>query len=484
MLPERSSYLKPAGLFVLAALSACTSTPPYERPAMAIPAAFREAPLYASWQAANTAAAEVPDDWWKLFGDPALDALQAQVALGNQSLQSSVAQYRAAQATLASSRGALWPSFGLGLDASRSGSNRNGTGTTTGSTGAGVNNSFSLTGTASWEVDLWGRLSGQVDTAQAQLQASRDDLAAAELSVRATLTQTYFSLRAAEAQSALLQDTLAAYQRSLDLTQNRYQGGVASAADVAQAQNQLKSTQAQRIEAESSRAQLEHALAVLLGRPPGGFSLPRTATLPAAPDAPLQLPAQLLERRPDIAAAERRVAAANAQIGVARTAFFPALTLSASTGYRGSVLADLVRAPNLVWSLGPALALTAFDGGQRQAAVDSARAAFDQATAGYRQAVLTALQEVEDNLVIAASLQDEAGVLSEALVAARRALEVTDNQYRAGTVSYLNVVSAQTAVLSAERSLLDVRNRRLAAIGQLLKNIAGRWDQAPVALRP
>ncbi|MDB5848142.1 MAG: transporter [Rhodoferax sp.] len=469
-------------LTLAAALAGCSTAPPYQRPAMEMPASFREA------AAQPAAATPVPDDWWRLFNDPALDALQAQVAIGNENLKASVAQYRAAQAALAGSRGALLPSFGLGLDASRSGS---GSSRSTSSTGNGnnnssagsVGNSVSLTGSASWEVDLWGRLSGQVDTAQARLQASRDDLAAAELSVRATLAQTYFSLRAAEAQTALLQDTLTAYQRSLDLTQNRYQAGVASAADVAQAQNQLKSTQAQLIESRSSRAQFEHALAVLLGRPPGLFDLGNTATLPMAPDAPPQLPAQLLERRPDIAAAERRVAAANAQVGVARAAFFPALTLSASAGYRGSTLANLVSAPNLFWSLGPALALTAFDGGQRQAAVDSARAGVDQAAASYRQTVLTALQEVEDNLVIAASLQEETGVLAEALTAARRALDVTTNQYRAGTVSYLNVVSAQTAVLSAERSLLDVRSRRLAAIAQLLKNVAGRWDLPPAALQ-
>jgi len=478
MLPERRSFSKPACVVVLvaiAALAACSTAPPYERPAMALPAAFREASM---WQPARGPAVPVPDDWWRLFNDPALDTLQAQVAVGNQTLKASVAQYRAAQAALASSRAGLFPTLGAGLDRTRS-SSGSGSGT---NTSAGTN--YSLSGSASWEVDLWGRLSGDVDSAQARLQASRDDLAAAELSVRATLAQTYFSLRAAEAQAALLQDTLAAYQRSLDLTQNRYQGGVASAADVAQAQNQLKSTQAQRIEAQSSRAQLEHALAVLLGRPPGLFSLPPTATLPEAPDAPVQLPSNLLERRPDIAAAERRVAAANAQVGVARAAFFPALTLSASAGYRGSSLANLVSAPNLFWSLGPALALTVFDGGQRQAAVDSARADVDLAAATYRQTVLTALQEVEDNLVIAASLQEETGVQAEALAAARRALEVTTNQYRAGTVSYLNVVTTQTAVLSAERSLIDVRNRRLSAIGQLLKNIAGRWDVPPLAMQP
>ncbi len=463
-------------------LSACSTAPPYQRPAMELPAVFAEASL---WQHARAGVSTVPDDWWALFNDPALDALQAQVAVGNQTLKASVAQYRSAQAALASSRAGLFPTLGLGLDGIRSVSGRSTNSTSNNGNNSGAAaTSYSLSGSASWELDLWGRLSGTVDSTQARLQASRDDLASAELSVRATLTQTYFSLRAAEAQVALRQDTMAAYQRSLDLTRNRYQGGMASAADVAQAQNQLKSTQAQLIESQSTRAQLEHAIAVLLGRPPGLFSLPRTASLPEAPDAPVQLPSNLLERRPDIAAAERRVAAANAQVGVARAAFFPSLTLSASAGYRGSSLSNLVSAPNLFWSLGPALALTVFDGGQRQAAVDSARADVDQATATYRQTVLTALQEVEDNLVIAASLKEETGVQAEALAAARRALEVNTNQYRAGTVSYLDVATAQTSVLNAERSLLDVRNRRLAAIGQLLKNIAGRWDLPPASLQP
>ena len=478
-----AARLRRLGLTLLPlALAACASTPAYQPPAMELPAAFGEAGL---WQPANGAGSTpVPDAWWRLFDDPALDALQDQVAVGNQTLQQSLAQYRSAQAALATSRAGLYPTLGLGLDASRSASGRSGTGSGTGSNSGAAATSYSLSGSASWEVDLWGRLAGQVDTAQARLQASRDDLAAAELSVRATLVQTYLSLRTAEAQNALLQDTLAAYQRSLELTRNRYQGGVASAADVAQAQNQLKSTEAQLIESQSSRAQLAHALAVLVGKPPGLFSLAETGALPAPLAPPVQLPSQLLERRPDIAAAERRVAAANAQVGVARTAFFPALTLSAGAGYRGSSLGNLVSAPNLFWSIGPALALTLFDGGQRQAAVASARADLDQASASYRQTVLTALQEVEDNLVIAASLQREDAVQAEALAAARRSLEVNTNQYRAGTVSYLSVVTAQTAVLSAERSLLDVRNRRLVAVGQLLKNIAGRWDLPPPPARP
>jgi len=267
-----------------------------------------------------------------------------------------------------------------------------------------------------------------------------------------------------------------AYQRSLDLTQARYDGGVAARSDVLQAQTQLRSAQAQAADNAAQRALLEHAIAVLLGEPPSSLDLARSAALPATPEVPALLPATLLERRPDIAAAQRRVAAAYGQIGVADAAWFPSLTLSADAGFRSSSLARLVSAPNLLWSIGPSLVETIFDSGQRKLASAQARATADQATASYRQAVLIALQEVEDNLVLADQLQREAQLQQEALQSAQRNLEITLDQYRAGTVSYLNVVTAQTAALSSESALLAVRNRQLAAVNQLLKNIAGRWE--------
>jgi NodT family efflux transporter outer membrane factor (OMF) lipoprotein len=445
-------------------LSGCANVAPYQKPVMEVPATFREANL---WNAARVQADQVPDNWWQLFKDPELDQLQTELAIGNENLKNSVAQYRAARAALGISRASLFPTL-----ASTAGGTRG----TSGVDGTTLANSYSLGANASWELDVWGRLSAGVESSQAKLQASQDDLAAARLSLQATLAQTYFSLRAAEAQAALFERAVAAYQRSLELTQNRYAGGVASAADVAQAQTQLKSTQAQWIEARSSRSQLAHALAVLLGKAPASFSLPSTGILPIVPIIPVQLPAALVERRPDIAAAERRVAAAYAQIGVAHAAYFPTLSLSGSASYRGASINDLISAPNLVWSLGPALALSLFDGGARQAAEDAAKATTDQAVAAYRQTVLTALQEVEDNLVMATSLQEEETVQVESLAAAQKALDVVTNQYKAGTVSYLNVVTTQATSLSVERSLLDVQNRRLLALTQLLKNLAGRWD--------
>ena len=458
----------------LALLAGCASAPPYQRPAIELPAQFKQATTAAQdagiWRPVQPQDAAVPEAWWRLYADPDLDRLQQQAGGdANPGIAQAVARLRAAQAAVAGSRAGLLPSLGASGAATR------GRGAGAGS-GAGTGNSFSLGLNASWELDLWGRLSGAVDASQAQAQASGADLAAARLSLQASLAQGYFALRAAEAQQRLLRESLAAYEQSWQLTRNRERAGVASPADVAQAEAQYKSTQAQLIEAGASRAQLEHALAALLGLAPAAFELSATGLLPAPPLVPAELPAELLLRRPDIAAAERRVAAANAQLGVSQTAYFPALTVSGAAGYRGARLSDLVSAPQLFWSLGPALAATLFDGGARDAAVESARAALDLATAGYRQSVLTALQEVEDNLVAATSLAQQQQVQAEAVAAAQRALDVANNQYRAGTVAYLNVLSAQTTVLAARRSLIDVQGRRLAAVNTLLKNVAGRWE--------
>lgn len=464
-------------LAVLALLGACASQQAYERPAMDIPPAYKESTAAAQglWQPAQPGGDQaVPTAWWSLYGDATLDTLQQQAAAGNQSIAQSVARLRGAQAAVASSSASLLPSLGASASSARSRSGS--TLQADGSSNSRISTSHSLGLNASWELDLWGRISGTVDAARASAQASADDLTAMRLSVQATVAQTYFSLRAAEAQARLLRETLDAYDRSWELTRNRQAAGVASLADVAQAEAQYKGTQVQLLESETSRTQLEHALAALVGQAPAAFSLPATAELPAPPPVPAQLPSQLLERRPDIAAAERRVAAANAQIGVARAAFFPALTLSGSAGYRGSELSNLLSAPNLFWSLGPALAVSLFDGGARNAAVESARASNDQAAASYRQTVLTALQEVEDNLTAATALAQEQQLQTEALAAAQRALDVVNNQYRAGTVGFLNVITAQASVLSSQRSLIDVKNRRLAAVNTLLKNLAGNWE--------
>ncbi|MBC7699249.1 efflux transporter outer membrane subunit [Aquabacterium sp.] len=452
-------------------LGGCAVTrvdPPTPAPS---PSQFKETAL---WQRApSSAVGKVPDEWWTLFNDPMLNELQSQLVIGNENLKSAVAQVASARAELGASRAAQLPTLSAGLSGSRSDS---GSQSSSASNQRGPQNSVSLSATAAWELDLWGRLSQATSGSEARYQASVADLASARLSAQATLAQTYLSMRAAEAQQALIERSIAGYQRSLDLTQARYQSGVAAQTDVLQAQTQLKTAQVQGLEAATQRAQLEHALAVLLGKAPSAFSIAVNAALPQAPEVPTVLPATLLERRPDIAAAQQRVNAAYAQIGVADAAFFPALTLSATAGYRNTSLSNLLSAPNLFWSIGPALAQTLLDGGARRSASDQARANADLATSSYRQTVLTAFQEVEDNLVLASQLRAEAQMQQEALQYAQRNLDITNEQYRVGTVSYLNVVTAQTSALSSERTLLDVRNRQLAAVNQLLKNIAGRWQ--------
>ncbi|MDM4767979.1 efflux transporter outer membrane subunit [Pelomonas sp. SE-A7] len=456
-------HLTPLATALLLAGCAVTRVEPPQ--AVQAPAQFKEG---GQWQrAAATQAA--PDAWWTLFQDPQLDELQKRLLIGNENLKASAAQVASARASLEASRTVIFPTLSAGLSGTRSDSAGSNT---------SPSNSASLSLNASWEVDLWGRLSQATSGAQSGYQASTNDLAAARLSAQSLLTQSYFSLRTAEAQQALLERSVAAYQRSLELTQTRYAGGVASRSDVLQAETQLRNAQSQALESATQRAQLEHAIAVLLGQPPAALNLARSAQLPTVPAVPELLPSTLLQRRPDIAAAQSRVAAAYAQIGVADAAFFPSLTLSAGAGYRSSTLSNLVSAPNLFWSLGPSLAASLFDGGQRKLAATQARNTAEIQSANYRQLVLTALQEVEDNLVLADHLQQQTALQQQALLAAQRNLEIVTEQYRAGTVSFLNVVTAQTAALNSEQTLLSSRNRQLAAVNLLLKNIAGRWEPA------
>ncbi|WP_162039826.1 efflux transporter outer membrane subunit [Undibacterium sp. YM2] len=477
-------------------LSACAQTKAPPPAAIPLTAEFKEASYWKSAQATRVGTeAAVSESWWEMFNDPVLNDLQQKLLLGNENLKSAAAQIANAKAVLKASQSALWPTVSLNAGGTRSGNPGSG------QNGRTTSNSYSLAASTSWEIDLWGKLSKASDVANASLQASRDDYDAARLSAHATLAQTYFAMRVAEAQQAILQRTTASNQRSLELTEARYKAGVAGQSDVLQAKIQVTTGQVQLKDAIAQRAQLEHAIAVLLGVTPaalnisgtatlpaalnisGTATLPAalnisgTATLPAAPVVPVLIPATLLERRPDIAAAERKLVAAYAQIGVKDAAFFPDISLSANAGYRSSSLSKLIDAPNLVWSLGPSILLSIFDGGARQLASDQARAAADIAASAYRQTVLTSLQEVEDNLVVLEQLDAELQLQTEALQAAQRNLEITQEQYKAGTVSYLNVVTSQNAALSSESNLLSIRNRQLAATNILLKNIGGRWQK-------
>ena len=339
----------------------------------------------------------------------------------------------------------------------------------------GAVNNYSAGLNASWELDLWGRIRRSVESGEASFQASAAQLEAARLSARSTLAQNYFALRVADATKRLLEDTVSAYQRSLELTDNRYKAGVAARVDVVQAEVQLKSAQASLLDIGVDRAQLEHAIALQLGEAPASVTLAPVDLALRMPQVPVALPSELLERRPDVAAAERAMAAANAQIGVAKAAYFPTLTLSGASGFRTTNLANLLSAPSRFWSLGAAAVEGIFDGGLRRATSDQAVAAYDVQVATYRQAVLTGFQEVEDNLAALRILEEEAALQDEVVLAARHALELTTNQYSAGVVSYLNVITAQTTALANERTAVNVLGRRLTASVGLIHALGGGW---------
>ncbi len=450
--------MRPILFIPLIWLAACTVGPDYQRPGMKLPERFSEAG--GEWQTAQPTALKVPERWWSVFNDAELDRLESRVMIDNQSLKIAEAQYRAARAAVDSAAAARLPTVTGSASASR--------GQSKGVTG----NSYGLSASANWEIDLWGRVRRSVEAAQAKAEASADDLAAARLSTQALLAQTWFQLHAADLQIQLLQRTRSADARFLALTHDRHDSGVASGLDVAQAETQLNTDRAQLTELELQRAQLAHALTTLLGG--GDIQLELAAALPPVPVPPELLPSTLLEQRPDIAAAERAAAAANAQIGLARTAYFPQLNLGAGAGSNASTLGSLLSVPSRVWTLGPSLAMTLFDGGARSAAVEQARAGYDQAVATYRQTVLTAFQEVQDNLAAARLLQREAAEQALSLAAARRARDIAEEEYRAGTVTALSVITAQNTELTAESSALNIQSRQLAALAQLLKNLGGR----------
>ena len=405
----------------------------------------------------------IDPDWWRLFNDPVLDELQLQLQQGNLNLQLMSAKLRQAQAALASAQAGLSPTVSVSTS-----------GTRAKTAGGQAVSSTSVTTPVSWELDVWGRLDALAAAAKAGVQASREDLALARLSAQASLVQNYMAIRNAEQQSRVLSQASVAYERAVQLTQYRYEAGVVSAADVAQAQLQLSTTQAQLIEVNSSRLQLLNALAVLLGQPPGAVQLGAADGLPQVPALPDVVPASLLQRRPDVLAAQQRVLSAQANAGATQAAFFPTFSFSANAGYSSQSLSSLFSASNLLWSLGPSMVFNVFDGGLRQAAQADALAALDAAGIAYKQTVLQGLQEVQDNLLASYQLQLEEQAQQQAVLAARRNLSISEAQYAAGTVSYLNVVTAQTAALSAERSLLDIQNRRVLAVTQLMKNLAGR----------
>ena len=471
-----AAYRLPTLLALSLALSACAIGPDYQRPPLQTPAQFKQ---IEGWTQAKPGDVLERGSWWQLYGDSELNALVERLNVSNQNLAASEAQYRQARALVRGARAAFYPSLSSSAGATRS-SQGNGSNTssvsTTSSTG-GISKSYELGLNAAWELDIWGKLRRSLESSRASYEASAADLAALKLSLQAELVQNYLQLRVLDDQQRLLDATVAAYERSLKLTENQYNAGIVPKSDVSQALTQLKSTQAQAIDLKWQRAQLEHAIAVLIGVPPSELSIAVREQLPALPAIPVALPSQLLERRPDVAAAERRVIAANAEIGVAEAAWYPDLTISASGGYRGSSFADWIDLPNRFWSLGPQLALTLFDGGARSAELERSEAAYDQTVAQYRQSVLDSFREVEDYLVQLRVLQQEAVIQQEALDAARESLRLIENQYRAGTVDFNSVVSVQATALNNERTTLSLLGNRLTASVQLIAALGGGWQQ-------
>ncbi len=450
-------------VFALASvvLSGCVLGPDYQRPDSSVPLEFRHTP---GWKVAQPAELSSAVAWWSLYQDATLADLLKQLEASNQNLRAAEAAWREARALVGGSRSALYPQATGQVATSRTGNDQ------------GVNKSNEVALGLSWQLDMWGQVRRQVEASEASAQASAAEWAGVRLSQQAELVQNYLQLRVIDEHMRLLDATVKAYQRSLQLTENRYKAGVVTRADVSQALTQLKNTQAQRLDLDWQRARYEHAIAVLIGSTPNAVQVASVETLPRLPALPIAVPSALLERRPDIAAAERQVMAANAQIGVAQTAYFPDLTLSASGGYRGSNLADWISMPNRFWSIGPQFAMTLFDAGLRRSKVEQAEARYDQQVARYRQTTLQAIGEVEDALVQLNVLAEEIQVQREALAASQDTLRLTENQYQAGMVDYLAVTNAQTIALNSQRTLLNLLGTQLTASVQLISALGGGWQ--------
>jgi NodT family efflux transporter outer membrane factor (OMF) lipoprotein len=455
-----------------ATLAGCSFAPPYKVPPTPTPTAYKET---GPWTPATPADDAARGQWWLAYGDPTLNDLEAKVLAGNPSLAAALARYDEASAIVRQARSQLYPQV-----------NGNALVTTNKQSadrplrlgGPDYYADNQLYGSASYELDLWGRVRNQVALQRANAQASAADMASTRLSLQADVADDYLNLRGLDAQAQLLQRTTAAYEQALILTQDRYSGGAVSGLDVYQARTQLETAKAQQADIAAQRALMEHAIAALIGVPASSFSLPARDSLPTVPRVPISAPSSLLQRRPDIAAAERRVASANAQIGVSRAAYYPTISLTADAGLENAGQANFLNASNGFWTLGPSLAVALFDGGLRKAQVEQARAALAEAGDNYRSTVLGAFQEVEDNLALCNNLAVEAERQSAAVTSARAAEDLALFRYQQGATTYLDVVTAQAQTLTAERADLDLAARRLRATVDLVRALGGDWGGA------
>jgi NodT family efflux transporter outer membrane factor (OMF) lipoprotein len=482
-----------AALLAPACVAGCTVGPDYERPETPKADSFKEA--QDGWKAATPQDDADRGKWWSIYRDPVLDDLEGQVEVSNQNLKAAEAAFRQARAIVSEAQATLFPTLSVDGSATRSGRGP-GSGTSGGqavvsggtviaSSGRGgqASTQYNASASVNWDLDVWGKIRRTVESDVATAQASAADLANAKLSAQASLATAYFELRVQDELKHLLDDTVTAFTRSLQITQNQYKAGTAAKSDVITAQTQLQSAQSQNIATGIQRAQLEHAIAVLIGKPPADLSIAVERLTIDAPVTPADLPSTLLERRPDIASAERKVAAANAQIGVAVSAYYPDLTLSGSYGFAGTAISSLFRASNSVWSFGPALAETVFDAGARAAAVEASRATYDESVATYRQTVLAGFQQVEDELAALRILKQQAAVEDSTVSSAQEAVRLALNEYKAGTIAYTTVVTAQSTALSEEENALTIRSNRLVASVTLIEALGGGWAAGDLPAR-
>jgi NodT family efflux transporter outer membrane factor (OMF) lipoprotein len=462
-------------------VSGCTVGPNYHKPAAPTAPAFKESAVVpppnlpdGGWKQVSPNDSALRPNWWEIYQDPQLDKLEQQVAVSNQTLKASYEQYMQARAAIQVYRAQYFPTVSAGPSAARDRQSQNRPLYVNGS--KTTYNDLFLQGQVSWEPDLWGNIRRQVEAQRATAQATAADLANVDLSLRSELALDYFELRGLDTQQRLLDTTVQQYEQYLELTKARFAGGVATDSDVALAQTQLDQTRAQAIDVGVARAQYEHAIATLTGVPASSFSLPPAPLDLALPQVPVGVPSQLLERRPDVAAAERRANAANAQIGVAIAAYYPTINISGAGGFESKNVGTLIQGPSSLWSLGGSAVELLFDAGRRHAITEEARDVYEQNAANYRQTVLQAFQEVEDNLSGLRILNSESVAQQRAVDSARRSLDISTNRYKGGVTTYLEVITAQTTQLSNERTAADITTREFAASVQLVKALGGGWD--------
>jgi len=469
-------------LLAIAALQlvGCTVGPKYQRPAAEVPPAYKEV---GDWKPAQPNDQNLDGNWWEIFQDSQLNVLEAQVNVHNQNLKAAEAQYTQARAQLRYQRADFFPTVTAGPSATRTRTSKNRPPPNSIFNGITYND-FQIPFELAYQIDVWGRVRRTVEAYRDQAQASAADLAAVNLSMHSQLALFYFQARTLDAEEQLLNSTVTQYEQALELIQSRFAGGIASDVEVQQAETQLETTRAQAIDVGVARAQYEHAVAVLIGKPPASFSLaPLPLTMPPPP-IPVGLPSELLERRPDIASAERLMASANAEIGVAKAAYYPTINLGATGGFESSAITTLISGPSVLWSAGPSALFTIFDVGRRRAASDQAVAAYDQAVANYRQTVLTGFQQVEDNVAALRILEHEAQVQDKAVTAAQKYLELANTRYKGGVTSYLEVTTAQTAALSDEVTAVNILGRRMVDAVTLVQALGGGWDRSSLPARP